>query len=326
MQPPLFEQLHQEGLISDISMERIRRDQVSPLFSIHWELRTILYIGILLLTGGLGILVGKNIDTIGHQAILALIAILCIGSFAYCERLKLPFSRTKVLPPNPYFDYVLLLGCLAMITFIAYLQAQYNAFGNAYGLATFIPMVILFACAYHFDHLGVLSLAIANLAAWAGIAVTPLTIFRSNDFADARLIFTGLAVGTLLTVVSSASENKDIKPHFSFTYLNFGMNLLFVSCLAGMFHFESAYLLWLLPLAGITWYFYRKALALRSFYFVLMIALYVYVGAGFVLTSLISAVSTEAFSLLMLYFIGSAVYMIVFLMNVNKKLKAHASL
>src|SRR5205085_7633389 len=134
--------------------------------------------------------------------------------FLYCERKKLPFSLSKVKSPNAWFDYILLLGCLTLLILIAYLQFQYNVFGNAYGLATFIPMVILFFCAYYFDHLGVLSLAVTNLAAWMGIAVTPLKIFKANNFADTQIIFAGLLLGVFLVIMSRISTIKNIKPHF----------------------------------------------------------------------------------------------------------------
>ena len=142
----IFTKLHEEGLISYRSLERVQKAESAKLFSIHWELRTVLYLGVLLLAGGLGILIYKNIDSIGHQVILGAIALLCAGCFIYCERKKLPFSFNKVQSPNSLFDYILLLGCLLLLTFITYLQVQYNTFGEKYGLATFIPMVILFFC------------------------------------------------------------------------------------------------------------------------------------------------------------------------------------
>ena len=96
MNLPIFTKLHEERLISDQSLERITNAEKAKLFSIHWELRTVLYLGVLLLTGGLGILIYKNIDSIGHHVILAAIALLCAGCFIYCERKKLPFSFNKV--------------------------------------------------------------------------------------------------------------------------------------------------------------------------------------------------------------------------------------
>lgn len=321
-----FKKLFEKALISDQSLARVRYAETSKLFSIHWEVRTVLYFGVLLLTGGLGILIYKNIDTIGHQVILAVIALLSAGCFYYCEWKKLPFSGGKVESPNSFFDYVLLTGCLTILIFIGYLQAQYNVFGTRYGLATFIPMVILFFCAYYFDHLGVLTIAITNLAAWMGLAVTPLDIFRANNFADSELIFAGLLLGVLLTAMAHLSEQKKLKAHFGFTYLNFGMNILFIASLAGMFHFDSFYLLWILPLAGLIFYFYRKALQLRLFYIILMLTVYGYVGISYTFIRLISYEIIEVLFLVLLYFIASGAYVIYFLMKMNKKLKHHAGL
>jgi hypothetical protein len=327
MNIPLFEQLHKEGLLSESSLQKIKQKASSRLFSVHWELKTILYLGVLLLTGGLGILIYKNIDTIGHQVILAAIALLCAGCFFYCERKKLPFAVTWVPAPNSFFDYILLLGCITLITFITYLQVQYTTFGNRYGLATFIPMVILFFCAYYFDHLGVLSMAIANLAAWLGIAVTPLKIFKENNFADAQIIFAGLLLGVALNVMAWAGKQRNIKAHFGFTYTNFGMNILFIACLAGMFHFDDFYLLWLLPLAGIVCYFFKKAITTSSFYFMLMLTLYGYVGISYVIVQItLSGRLDDAIYLLILYFILSAIGMISFLMYMNKKLQSNGSI
>ena len=322
MNIPLFERLHKEGLLSDSSLQNVKQRADSSLFSVHWELKSILYLGILLLTGGLGILIYKNIDTIGHQVILAAIGSLCIGCFFYCERKKLPFATTRVPAPNSFFDYILLLGCLTLITFITYLQVQYTAFGNAYGLATFIPMIILFFCAYYFDHLGVLSMAITNLAAWMGVAITPLNIFNANNFADAELIFAGLLLGVALTVIAWATKKRNIKAHFEFTYVNFGMNILFIACLAGMFHFDEFYPLWLLPLAGIVFYFYKRSLATASFYYMLMLTLYGYTGISYVMVRfLISRMDLGSIYFILVYFISSGVGVVLFLTNMNKKLK-----
>lgn len=320
----IFEKLLEKGFISEDSFSKVKSAESSKLFSIHWELRTVLYLGVLLLTSGLGILVYKNIDTIGHQAILAFIALITGACFYYCEKKKPPFSRGKMLSPNAFFDYVLLLGCLTMLTFIAYLQAQYNVFGDRFGLATFIPMLILFFCAYYFDHLGVLSLAIANLAAWMGLAVTPLAIFKSNNFADAELIFAGIILGVFLIVVSHLTTNKTFKAHFSFTYLNFGMNIAFIATLAGMFLFNSFYIVWILPLAALVFYCYKRALQLRSFYLILMITMYGYIGLAYVFIRVFATFFIEAYAIVLLFFIASAVGLVLFLIDMNKKIKKDA--
>jgi len=324
MDPSVFEKLHREGALSEASLQRVRTHVSQAFFSVHYELKTLLYLGVLLLSTGLGILIYKHIDTIGHQAVIFLIMLVSAGSFTYCLKRKPPFSWHKVEAPNPFFDYVLLLGCLTFITLVGYTQVQYTLFGERFGLAFFIPMVVLFLSAYYFDHLGVLTMAITNLAAWCGIAVSPDKILTGNDFGDERIIITGLLLGAFLAVIASLSRRFNVKAHFGFTYANFGAHLLFISCLAAMFEFEKMYFVWFLLLMGITWVFYQKALQERSFYYMLILALYAYVGICYVVVRLLfnMEIYEGIIYLTLLYFIGSAIALILFLVNQNKKLKA----
>ncbi|HLK30673.1 MAG TPA: DUF2157 domain-containing protein [Puia sp.] len=325
MDKTFFEKLHSEGLLSDESLAKTRAGTSGQLISVHWELRTVLYLGVLLLASGLGIVVYKNIDTIGHQAILIFIALITFGGFYYCFKNKLPFSIKKVEAPNSFFDYVLLLSCLCFLVFIGYWQYQYNIFGNRFGLATFIPMAVLFFCAYFFDHLGILSLSITNLAAWLGIAVTPLEILKANDFNSSTIIITGLALGIALILVGKLTVMCNLKSHFAFTYTNFGMNLTFIACLAGLIHFDTVFFLWILALIGIAVYFYQEAMKNNSFYFLLMLTLYFYVGLSYVIVHLLFEMMNADMGgvyLLFFYFIGSAIGLIMFLIRMNKKIKA----
>jgi hypothetical protein len=323
MNIPLFEQLRSEGLLSASSVEKAAAQERNRLFSVHWELKTILYLGVFLLSTGLGILVYQNIDTIGHQVILLAIALVSAGSFYYCFKTKLPFSTGKVASPNVAFDYILLLGCLTFISFIGYLQYQYHVFGDRFGLVTFIPMVVLFATAYYFDHLGILSMAITNLATWAGIAITPTAILSENNFNDQDLVLIGIALGVVLLILGLASKYNNIKAHFGFTYTNFSIHTLFISCLAGLFT-SDIYLLWFVMLAGIAYYFYTRAVSDNSFYYLLVLTIYSYIGITYVAMLLLfrgSMFEVGGFYLSFIYFIASAVGMVLFLIKMNKKLK-----
>ena len=325
MNQKVFEQLHQQGIISDESFANTKIKQAHPLLSVHWEIKTLLYLGVLVLSAGLGILVYKNIDTIGHQAILLFIALVCGGCFFYCVKNKKAFSISRVAAPNSWFDYVLLLACTTFIIFIGYLQFQYQLFGNRYGLASFFPMLVLFFSAYYFDHLGVLSMAIVNLAGWLGITVTPISMLTANDFNNSRVIFTGLALGVLLMLLAWATINRNIKQHFELTYANFGSHILLISCLAAMFHFDQVYLLWFLLLVALIVYFYNKAMADTSFYFILITTLYAYIGITYVMFQLLDKIGglNEAMVYMwFLYFIISAIGLVLFLMRTNKKFKA----
>ncbi len=180
--------------------------------------------------------------------------------------------------PDPFFGNILLLGCLSLLIFLGYLQYEYDVFGNHYGSATFIPMVVLFLSAYYFDHLGALSLAITNLAAWAGIAITPLSILKEGNFADTRLIITGILLGAVLLTAGQLSLRRRLKPHFEVTYTNFGLHLFFIASLAGLFTYDRIYFLWFVGLMLIAWFLYTRAVDRRSFYFIVVIVLYAYIA------------------------------------------------
>ncbi len=329
MSSTLFEQLHADGHLSSESLQKIKLSKANTLFSVYWELKTILYLGVLLLSGGLGILIYKNIDTLGHQAILFFIAALCASSFFYCFKNKLPYSNNRVAAPNAFFDYILLLACLMFITFVGYLQYQYNVFGNRYGLVTFIPMIVLFFTAYYFDHIGILTMAITTLAAWAGISVTPMALLSKNDFNSLTIIFTAFALGVVLVTLGYFSAKENIKKHFEFTYNNFGIHLLFISTLAAMFHYEKICLLIFILLAVIGYLVYQKAAKEKSFYFLLILSLYIYIGFSYLVTKLlfdIMQVDTENVVLACLYFIASAIGIMIFLIRMNIQFKNNDSI
>ncbi|HTK20901.1 MAG TPA: DUF2157 domain-containing protein [Mucilaginibacter sp.] len=318
----LYENLHADGLISDESFEKIKQKQ--DLFSVHWELKTLLYLGVLLLTSGLGLLVYENIDTIGHQFVLAFIALICTGCFVYCFKTALPFSTEKVKSPDTLFDYILLLGCTSFVIFIGYLQYEYKAFGTNYNLATLIPMLVLFFAAYYFDHLGILNMAIANLAVWMGVSVTPKQLLLNSDFDSKTIIYTYLALGVILLAGAYITQRLNFKKHFKFSYQHYGMHVTFIALLAGyFFYYHSAFaMLWMLALFAIAWLIYSDAFKNHSFYFLLLVVLYSYVAiSSLVVRALLLAEDERALYSTMLYFIGSAIGLILLLINLNKKIK-----
>ncbi len=302
-----------EGILSETSYERIKAHEKAP-FSLHWELRTLLYLGVLLFSGGLGLLVYLHIDTIGHQAVLAFIGLACVGCMGYCFKKGLPFSPEKHVHESPFFDYILLLGCLLFLTFEGYLQYQYQVFRVQYDLAALIPAFLFFYLAYRFDHVGILSMAISALTAWAGISITPLDLWESFDDATGRIIGTGIGLGVALAAIGWALEQRKLKSHFFFTYANFATHLLFVSTLTGMFVSDDAipfpwfFLLLLLFVAS--FYLARKE---RSFYFLLVALLYGYVGLTYFFFCFLDGYWDATLWIGLFYFIGSCAGIVYFL-------------
>ena len=317
MKTSLADKLLESGLITPLERENILQKQ--PI-SIHWDLRSLLYLGVLLVSTSIGILIYKNIDSIGHDALLVIIAVLMCGCFAWCFKNAPGYRRTKINSTSIWPDYILLMGCLLLLTLIAYIQFQYEFFGNRWGLALFIPMVLLFFTAYYFDHIGVLSLAITNLAAWAGIAITPTKLLQENDFNEVRIMYTAVALGILLILVSVFSNRKNIKAHFSFTYKNFGIHLFFISMLSVLFYYETIYLLNFLLFSLAAWLVYKTCIQ-NSTYLLVITILYFYIAVSYVAIRILSFDSEAALYSILLYFILSGSGLILLFKNLQKKMK-----
>ena len=316
-------QILKDGHITEEQYKTIEYFENNRLFSIHWELRTILYLGILLLSSGIGILVYLNIDTIDHQAILAVVGLASAACMYYIHKHKLPYTNLTATHASPFFDYVVLLGCLLFAVFIGYFQFQYHPFGEHYGILVFIPTIVSFYLGYRFDHKGVLSIAITGLASTFGLSVTPRQLIDGNDFSDLSVIFTAVLLGIILAAWAWYSDKKRIKQHFSFTYNNFALNILCIATLAALFD-QDLKIVSLLALAGICVYFIKYALVQQSYLFLLLSVLYGYIGLTYIIFYLLSKVdnmSEGIFMLGMMYVIASAVGVIFLFLNIKKIVK-----
>lgn len=269
----------QHATLADIYSKRI--------FSLFYELRTMLYLGVLLFTAGVGILVYNNIDTIGHQIIIALLVVLMAACFWYVSRKMSPYSNAEVQSPGTLYDYLLLLGASLFAIIIGYLQYQYSIFGDQWSLGALIPALTYFPLAYRFDHRGVLSLGIAGLASWLGLTVSPLAMMNEGLFPKSELVNSGLAFGATMMAIGLLLERLNIKRHFTFTYMSFGFLVFGTASLSGLFTLEQTFIFFLLTLAlsALGIYYARKE---QSFFFLLMSALFGYIALTYVLSDVVN--------------------------------------
>ena len=314
MHEQILRDLLQKEVIGPEEAEKIRHFEATRPFSLHWELKTMLYLGVLLLNVGLGALVYENIDTIGHAAMILLtgcVSAICLG---YAYRRRAPFSAGQTDSPTPYYDYILLLGCLTFLIMEGYWQYQYRVFGDRYGLVTFLPTILFFGIAYVLDNRGVLSLAVTLLASWVGVTVTPAELLRKNDFNSETITGTGVALGIFLAMIPFLSERMNFKKHFSLTYLNFSVHLLMISCLSGMIALDHSLLYFpLLCLAAGFFIWYARTRS--SLYFLVAAVIYGYIGVTYLL---LNAAEGLDFALYLLYFLLSCGAVIAFLVNYKK--------
>ena len=177
-------ELLEKGLITHDQYLKIDLVTSRKIVSVFYELRTLLYLGVMLFTTGAGILIYQNIGEFGHIISITLLTILTIVCFGYVFRHAPDYSNDKVKAPTPYYDYIVLLGSLLFISVQGYLEFQYGALDEHLGTSTLISAAFFFYIAYRFDHTGILSLAITALASFWSISVSPQKWYSGDFFSE----------------------------------------------------------------------------------------------------------------------------------------------
>lgn len=311
----ILDQLRNKNIIPDQHSETIAAFLETRPFSIYRELRSILYLGILLFTSGIGVIVYDNIDTIGHQVIIGVLAVLCILFLGHAIKHRAPFSWLKDTPQNKLADHSLLLGCSLFLILEGYVQYQYTLFGTRYGLAVAIPTLLFFFLAYRFDHIGVLSMALTGLASWLGLTIAPTSVIRGNDFTSQNLLITAIALGLVLAVAGKVSEMKQLKSHFSFTYLLFGANLALAAATAGLFN-HAAWFIYFIVAVLLSLYLIQTARKEQSAIFLVMGVIYGYIAISYALFYLTPDIMVDLLGVF--YMLASSAGTLVFLLNFKK--------
>ncbi|MEZ0487781.1 DUF2157 domain-containing protein [Fibrella aquatica] len=288
--------------------------------SLHHELRAALYVGILLLTGGLGLLIYEHYDDIGDVAIVGGIAALCAAAFVYAWQNRPPLSNEQARNRSTFGDYALLMACLLFLSLEGYAQYQFNVFGTRYGLATFMPAMLFLALAYRFDHRGVLGMGLTALASWVGVTVRPLELRLKTNFFDEPTVLAAIGLGTLLIGAALFLQQRRIKAHFTNTLLTFAGNLLLLALLAGVFNFEGRRWLYALPLFAVCvaydWWLSRWE---GVFLYRLMGVVYGYIGITYLLLfQLLDGLNypTEVY---LIYFIATGAGAVIYLTKTYRK-------
>lgn len=324
---PYLAELQARNLLPPAQAATIAAADRARPFSLHYELRALLYLGTTLLAGGLGVLVYQHIDSIGHGVVIAVIALLMAACFGYAARHRAPFTWGAAARTSVGADYLLVLGCLLFVVLEGYVQYQYGIFGNRYGLATAVPAVVFLPLGYWFDHRGVLAMGLTALASWVGLTVAPLAVLTDNDFWNAQIQRAAFGLGLVLMAAGFYSEHTGRKAHFAFTYLLLGSNLALASlttvALQSSFHeghlsvFGTAFLT-LVLCAGLLWYARRT----QSYWFLVLAAAYAYIAVGCLLAQVVMALPEVLIvASLFIVFPLSALAVVLFFVNLKKILR-----
>jgi len=316
-----------KNLITENQFQEIVQYRSLNIFSLNVELKLLLSIAVLMFTSGIGILIYDNIDSIGHIALLSILFAITCGCFYYCFKNSKGFQRTETTFESPFLEYLVLIANILTCIFIGYLQFQYEAFGTHYGLATLVPTIVSFFCAYYFDNKSVLTIAVTGLAAYIGLSVTPQDIFNdsNNFYANQSLSYSAIGLGVLLIAWTIYSFKISLKTHFALIYLTFALHIISVTSISNMVGDDMIWFLFASILAGSSVYFYKISHQLKAISLYVFMIIYAYIGINIFIFRIFEKIDFSDIWMLFIillpaYFIVSIVLFIKLIKNFNKEI------
>jgi hypothetical protein len=259
--------LKAQGILTSEQATLFDRVARRRLVSVWIEIRALLYVGVLLLTSGVGLLVSEHHREIGPWIIAGGISVAAAACFVWVARHAAPFSWGRVPSPNAAFDYVLLLGLLLFASELAYVEAEFTVLGRHWPHHLLVVAAVYVAAAYRWDSRTILGLALTTLAAWRGISVGLVSgsLWRGVT-GDLRI--NAIILGALYVVAAWDCVRARRKAHFEEVFANAGLLLLLGGLVSGVLARGHAWAVWLvalLVLAGaVMWLGFQLG---RSLYF-----------------------------------------------------------
>jgi hypothetical protein len=224
--------MHKEGTLSSAQLDILSAIHQKKRFSLHQELRGLIYAGVLLIVLGTGLTVKAYFSELGHIAIIGSLSLCAAAALVYCFYKGCPYNNDEVPAPNIGFDYALFLGCSLYSLDIAYIETQFHLLGDGWNSYLLISAVLFFYLAYRFDNRLVLSFALGTLAAWFGFKLNLV----HPDFWDYHRLY-AIASGMVVLSAGILLHRLDIKRHFLDIYLNFTLHFLFIALVSGVFEY-----------------------------------------------------------------------------------------
>ena len=236
----LLKEMHRAGELSSMQLDVLTELHLKKRYSVHRELRAVLYIGVLLVTAGVGLTIRQYFAQLGDIAIIGSLTAGALAAFLYCFLKGKPWSRGEVESPNILFDYVLLLGCTLYAADIGYIETQFRVLGDSWHHHLLASAALFFFLAYRFDNRLVLSMALSTLAAWFGFQLSVRFLSFHNYYRESAMAY------SLVTFAAgSVLHRLAVKKHFFDIYLNFTIHFLLVALLSGVVEYRFSS--WHLP-------------------------------------------------------------------------------
>lgn len=230
-----YHHLLDKNLILPEQSEFLNEISTGKKYSLYFELRSFLYVGVLLFTTGIGLLIYTQLSNLMHYFALSILTGIIAICTWYVFKNNIPYSNEKVTPPTPYFDYVLLLGALVSISLLTYIAIFTGLYVQIATWSSLLISIFFGFLAFRYDHRGLLSLSITAFVAFWGIQLSPVYWMEGNFDNVGVIPYVGAAIGFTLLLLNYFLQFKKIKTHFGFLISNFGFILWYLGLHNGLF-------------------------------------------------------------------------------------------
>ena len=225
--------LEREGVLAPEQARLFGRVARGELVSLHAGLQTLLYLGVVAVTSGVGLLFKDRIEDLGPLTIAGLVAVAAGLCLAWVARASAPFTRGTVASPHFMFDTALNLGALLAAADLAYVENRFQPLGPNWSYHLLLVSVFYAGLAFRFDSRSLFGLALTTFAAWRGVAAVSVERSFFGFFEDTGVVrLNAFVCGVAFVTIGFALTRKRFKPHFEPV---------------------AAYIGWLLILQSIAW-------------------------------------------------------------------------
>ena len=316
----IYKKLFEKDLLDIKQYEFLEAINTNKIISLYNELRLMLYLGIMLLSAGIGYFAYQNMGNLGHMTCMTLLLGGIIVCFYFIMKYAIPYSNGEIKVIHPFYDYILILAALLIIGLFSYIQVYFNLSHILLKWSTLVSAVILLFMSYRFDNRGLLSMGITAFSATLGIIISPVNWVKGEWLPTANLYNTGILLGITFILLGYISYAKSIKSHFRFTYQNFGLLIFFIACIAALFNsnYPLMFSFLLFISSGAVIYYSWKH---KEFLFFLYSSISGYIALTVLLIDLFRWLNTEIYVMLAYYFPFSCIGYILFLIKKKNHFK-----
>jgi len=207
--------LSREGVLAPEQARLFGRVARGELVSLSAAIHGLLYLGVVALTTGAGLLFRNEIENLGPLTIALAVggaAALCL---AWVARRSPAFSPSEVASPHFAFDYVLGLGALLAAGDLAFVESRFSSLGAQWPFHFLLVSLFYLALSLRFDSRTMFALSLTSFAAWRGVASTSVerALFGFLGDTDAARL-NALACGIAFALLGRELRHRRFKAHF----------------------------------------------------------------------------------------------------------------